>query len=178
MNNSVNQIDFETYIKENPIVPEAQKVSKPETPTTKSKQIRTHRGDVTVPQKVKIQKSPVHNQGVFANVDILEDEIIEVAPLLQLGWRTQYHNDPVIKKYIWSNVSCNCNDCKMNSPIAYIPLGYAALYNHSDTPNVSMTVNWTEQTVTFKANKTILANEELFINYGKDYWKSRENDKR
>lgn len=178
MSEQVSSIDFETFIKENPTVSVTRSVAEKTEPVQKTKIIRTTRGNVSVPQKIKIQQSSIHNQGVFATVDILDGEIVEIAPLLQLGWRSQYHNDPVIKNYMWSNTSCNCNDCKTNSPIAYIPLGYGALYNHSDMPNTSVSINWSEQTVTFKATRTILANEELFIDYGKEYWKNRENAKK
>jgi SET domain-containing protein len=55
----------------------------------------------------------------------------------------------------------------MNSPIAYMPLGYGSLYNHSNEPNVKVEINWVEQTASFKAIKTILVGEELLIQYGK-----------
>jgi hypothetical protein len=186
MDNSVGEIDFETFVKnaENVVVG-THDVTPREPVTTdseiakkiKEKMMIKHRGSVSVPSKVLIKESPLHNQGVFASIDILIGETIEVAPLLQLGWRYQYHSDPILKKYLWINNECNCKDCKINSPIVYIPLGYGSVYNHSDTPNVDVTADWINQTVTFKAKETILAGSELLINYGENYWKNI-NDKK
>lgn len=164
MSDSLAKIDFETFIKENPTINTTVDEVVPEQPT---KPIPSGRGEVLVPTKIKIQKSNLHNQGVFANQDILEGEIIESCPLLQLAWRAQYQSDPTIKTYMWANKKCNCKDCKLQSPIAYFPLGYGSLYNHSDEPNVSVTINWKDQTATFKAMKTILVEEELLIKYEK-----------
>jgi hypothetical protein len=167
MSNEVSGIDFETFVKNNPTVEAPAATATAPVEEEKKQPVIKSRGTVVVPDKVMIQASPLHNQGVFAKVDILEEETVEVCPLLQLGWRMQYQNDPVAKKYIWSNTACNCNDCKMNSPIAYMPLGYGSLYNHSNEPNVKVDINWVEQTATFKAIRTILVGEELLIQYGK-----------
>lgn len=169
MSDQVSSIDFETFVKENPTV-EAPPTAAPPTvtPVNENKQpVISSRGKVVVPNKIKIQKSNLHNQGVFASKDILEGEIIEICPLLQLGWRSQYQSDPIVKNYMWVNKSCNCRDCKVNSYITYMPMGYGSLYNHSNEPNVSVEINWAEQTATFKALKTILVEEELLIKYEK-----------
>jgi hypothetical protein len=163
MGEQVNAIDFETYIKENPVV-------EPTTATNTSsetKKVFTSRGNVIVPTKIKIQKSNLHNQGVFASKDILEGERGRVCPLLQLGWRSKYQSDPTIKNYMWINKKCDCKDCKIHSPVVYFPMGYGSLYNHSNEPNVSVEIKWEEQIATFKALKTILVEEELLIKYDK-----------
>ncbi len=170
MSDQVDTMDFETFVKQNPTVeaPPTSAPAKSVKPINDNNQPAiTHRGNVVVPTKIKIQKSNLHNQGVFASKDILEGEIVEICPLLQLGWRSQYQSDPIIKNYMWVNKSCNCKDCKIHSAITYMPMGYGSLYNHSNEPNVSVTINWTEQTATFKAIKTILVEEELLIKYEK-----------
>jgi len=168
MSESVSDIDFETYLKNNPVVPDV-KPADTEKPIQQKivKTKRNNRGEVVTPTKIEIKESKLHNQGVFASKDILVDEIIEICPLLQLGWRVKYQSDPVIKQYIWLNISCNCKDCKEHGFVAYIPLGYGSLYNHSDDENVSVEINWEEQTALFRASKTILVGEELFLNYNK-----------
>jgi len=173
MSEQVSSIDFETFIKENPVV-QTQPVSSPTSPTEQT--VKTSRGTVIVPTKVEIKESAIHNQGVFAKENISTDEVIEIAPLLKLEWRMQYQHDPIVKSYVWPNLSCNCRDCKMHSPFVYMPMGYGPLYNHSETPNVSIKFNWAEQTMTLKAMRDIEVGEELLIQYLIKSWK--ENGKK
>ena len=80
MSEQVSSIDFETFIKENPVV-QTQPVSSPTPPTEQT--VKTSRGTVIVPTKVEIKESAIHNQGVFAKENITTDEVIEIAPLLK-----------------------------------------------------------------------------------------------
>lgn len=173
MSDQVTSVDFETFVKENPVV---QSHAVKEQSVETAVQQKTSRGTVIVPTKIQIKESPVHNQGVFAKEKISQDEIVEIAPLLKLEWRMQYQHDPIVKSYIWPNLSCNCRDCKMHSPFVYMPMGYGPLYNHSNTPNVAIKFDWAEQTMSFKAMRDIEVGEELFIQYLIKSWK--ENDKK
>jgi SET domain-containing protein len=176
MSDQMNTMDFETFIKTNQVVPN-QPIKEQQVKQEDNKiSAPTSRGNVVIPTKIEIKQSLIHNQGVFAKEQISEGELIEIAPLLKLEWRMQYQHDPIIKSYIWPNLSCNCRDCKVHSPIAYMPMGYAPLYNHSETPNVSLKFNWAEQTVSFKAMKNIEIGEELFIHYLIKSW--NQNDKK
>lgn len=185
MDNQVDEMDFETFIKNttSSVVGTSDKqeiVATEESIAQKIKERTTikHRGKIILPTKIDIRPSPIHNQGVFAEKDILIGETIEIAPLLQLGWRFQYQTDPIIKKYMWLNMECKCRDCKLHSPLAFIPLGYGSLYNHSDTPNVDVNIDWMNHTATFTAKETIIAGSELFINYGDYYWKNNNEQKK
>lgn len=65
-----------------------------------------------------------------------------------------------------------------------LPLGYGALYNHSDTPNAFSKIieeNHTDKEkempkrkiLIFFANRSIRRYEEVFISYGKNWWRNR-----
>jgi len=166
MDEPTSDIDFETYVQNNPVI-EKEKTPKPKKQEEVNVPKRKNRGNIIVPEKITIKESPVHNQGVFAIKDILEGEIVEKCPLLLFDWRAKYQSDPIMKQYMWTNISCKCKDCKMHSPMVYIPLGYGSLYNHSESPNVIVEIDWIEQTATFKTIKTVLIGEELFVNYKK-----------
>lgn len=124
--------------------------------------------------KIKVKKSGIHGYGVFAVEDILEDELIEECRLLRLGWRTKYHGDPVIKDYVWTNMSCNCKDCKIHGPSQYIALGNGSLYNHSDNQNTKVLMDYKNEVMIITAKTMIPKGSEIFVNYGKNYWKIRE----
>jgi SET domain-containing protein len=48
--------------------------------------------------------------------------------------------------------------------------GYTRYINHSSKPNAELVVSVRWKTARFKALKNIKAGEELFFDYGKDYW--------
>ena len=55
-------------------------------------------------------------------------------------------------------------------------LGNGMIYNHASDNNINWEFNYENLTFEFSANKDIQAGEELFINYGENYWK--ENNER
>lgn len=124
--------------------------------------------------KIQIKKSPVHNYGIFANEDIQEGELIEEVRLLRLGWRAKYNGDPVIKDYVWTNNNCMCKDCQIHGPHQYIALGYGSIYNHSDNQNTIVNLDFKNEIMTIKAKTIIPKDSEIFVNYGKNYWKIRQ----
>jgi hypothetical protein len=51
-------------------------------------------------------------------------------------------------------------------------LGYGMLYNHSTEPNLEY-VQESADTMTFVALKAIRPGDELFIDYGEEWWDTR-----
>lgn len=121
-------------------------------------------------RKVEIRRSNIHGYGVFAKEQIEIGEIIEESKLIPLNLRTNYNNDSVLRNYVWANKSCNCSECKNHGHRQYIASGFGSLYNHSDTPNTKQDVNFKKQIITVIARYLINKDEEIFLNYGKDYW--------
>lgn len=52
-------------------------------------------------------------------------------------------------------------------------LGYGGIYNHSDTPTLSLTFCLPERAAIFTALRDVEVGEELTISYGDFYWRSR-----
>lgn len=116
------------------------------------------------PTKIYVDKSPIHGWGVFAKYTIEEGEILEECPVLTL---------PMQK----GEVSSLMIDYRFNWPASneweeqVIGLGFASLYNHSNTPNAYWISDTDKKTFKFIASRQIQPNEEIFVWYGDDsYW--------
>lgn len=119
---------------------------------------------INPPTKVYVDKSPIHGWGVFASEDIIEGEVIEEVPVLTL---------PINK----GEVSGILLDYRFNWPQGVeweeqvIGLGFASLYNHSDTANAYWVSDLDKKTFKFISNRDISAGEEILIWYGDiSYW--------
>ncbi len=61
------------------------------------------------------------------------------------------------------------NPIYRNSSQTAVALGYCSMYNHSSDPNIRY-IQDCDRIMRFIAVKTIKRGEEMFINYGKEYW--------
>jgi len=94
-------------------------------------------------------------RGVFAQRRIAQGEVIECVPVIVLSdpqW--QIIEQTTLKDYYYA----------WGDGIA-LALGFAALYNHSYTPNAVYIKHIEEQTVEFVALRDIEAGEEITVNY-------------
>lgn len=55
----------------------------------------------------------------------------------------------------------------------FVVLGYGMIYNHSNEPNAEWFVSDCGSFIQFEAVKNINAQEEIFHDYGMEYWNSR-----
>lgn len=109
-----------------------------------------------------IKKSPVDRYGVFTEVDIAKNEMIEECYSI-----TGPNGD------MWGQAFCdfvfgNGEDFQM------LPLGYGSLYNHSDDPNANYIFFPDDLLIVFKAIKPIKGGEEIFVNYGAHWFSARD----
>lgn len=116
------------------------------------------------PNKIYVDKSPVHGWGVFAKEIIESGEVFEECPVLTLPINV-------------GEVSSLLLDYRFNWPQGetweeqVCALGFGSLYNHSDTPNAFWRSNLEKRTFEFVATKNIPVGEEIFVWYGGDnYW--------
>lgn len=126
------------------------------------------------PSKIIIRLSELHGRGVFATKDIEVDEIIERCPLVPLGFRSRYHSDPQLYRYLYSQPLCPCTECQNHGFIFHMVLGYGMIYNHQDSPNAIWKFNWEHSYADIIANKDIKAGSEIFVSYGSKYFHNRE----
>ena len=107
----------------------------------------------------EVRKSSVHNNGIFANYNIKKNTIIEKSPYLTIREKPGILNDYVFsqKKKLGQN---------------FLILGNGSIYNHSNNHNIDHTL--IDEFFYFYTNKDIKKDEELFISYGDNYWKTRK----
>ena len=103
-----------------------------------------------------------HGRGVFASRAIRDGETVETCPTLEL---------PA------ADVAGQLLDYVFDSPDAedmvVMPLGYGMLYNHSAEANLEY-VEADDRGIAYVAVRPIAAGEELTINYGEQWWDTRE----
>lgn len=116
------------------------------------------------PKKIYVDKSPIQGLGVFASDFIEENELIEECSILTL---------PIEK----GEVSGLLLDYRFNYPSGVeweeqvVGLGFASLYNHSETPNAYWVSDNDKRTFKFIANKKISPGDEILVYYGDvSYW--------
>lgn len=117
-------------------------------------------------KKITIGDSPIHGQGVFAAVDIKAGEVIERCPYLVID------DDDLAEEN-------RLNDYLFTSPDVstdyLVIMGFGMMYNHAPEPNAEWEIDDTDNRfVKFSATKDIAAGEEIFQDYGEEYWKTRE----
>ena len=125
--------------------------------------------------KVTLSKSTVHGLGVFATKDIKEGDLIERCPMIKLEWRSKYHNDHVLLDYLYMQPKCDCSECANHGHTMWMVLGYGMMYNHQDIPNTQWRFHYNESYGDVVATKDIKAGDEIFVSYGKQYFKNRKN---
>lgn len=117
---------------------------------------------------VVVSTSPIHGLGVFAARDIVKGEVVELAPSLPL------EGDGKIDAGI-----LDCYTFDHNPRIEMLQLGFAAIYNHSDAPNLShMKFRANPYLEAWIADEDIEEGQEMFHDYGGPYFDSRGLRKR
>lgn len=119
---------------------------------------------ITPPKKIYVKNSPIHGLGVFASEKIIKEEMIEECPILSLPIN-KGENSGILLDY------------RFNWPQGVeweeqvVGLGFASLYNHSETPNAYWISNYEKRTFNFIASRDIEVDEEIFVWYGDmSYW--------
>jgi uncharacterized protein len=108
---------------------------------------------------IEVRKSDIHNKGVFSNYDIKKGDLVEVAPYIIINDKT-----PVLNYvFFYTKKKYYC-----------FVLGYGSMYNHSADYNLDFYVNDVDHDFEYYAKRDIKKGEELFINYGSEFWTSRK----
>lgn len=113
-------------------------------------------------KNIEVKKSEIHGKGVFAVNDIKKDKVIEICNLIEAKRRKV---KGIFVDYVF----------RKNRKKTVLALGYGSLYNHSYDPNAIYCIN--NDMLHIIASKDIKKNQEIFINYGKKYWKNRKLNK-
>jgi hypothetical protein len=117
--------------------------------------------------RVVYSKRPNGEFTVLSKTQFAQNEIIEICPIIFVGVEAKAINR--LKDFVFE-----IEKEKDGKPGMYgLVLGYGSLYKHSDTPNCSYAYNRANRQMYFMASRPIQAQEELTIDYGKDYWNER-----
>ncbi len=114
-----------------------------------------------------IKDSSGKGRGVFTSSEIAAQTIVEISPVIVMSIEDrQLLDKTTLHDYIfeWG--------IEKNHPIATgccMALGYVPVYNHSYSSNCEYEMDYEEKLMSIKAVRTILAGEELFINYNGDW---------
>ena len=107
---------------------------------------------------VVVRESPGRGRGVFANRDFSTGEIIEICPVIVLP----DHDIPKIDQTVLAQYYFGWSGPEGSAALG---LGFALLYNHSETPNAACHKDLTERTIFFIALRDIRNGEEIFYRY-------------
>tara|TARA_Y100000310_G_scaffold314474_1_gene363864 strand:- start:1117 stop:1479 length:363 start_codon:yes stop_codon:yes gene_type:complete len=108
-------------------------------------------------QDVEVRESEIHGWGVFAQVDIPKDTVVEESPLAKTGMAIEDSRHTYLNNYFWDDTQGN-----------YIfSLGLASVFNRSDIPNLVFEAFLEEGFYRFTASRDLWEGEELFIDYTK-----------
>mgnify|MGYP003126976180 FL=1 len=117
---------------------------------------------------VYLSESSVHGFGVFADKDYNIGDTLELCYYLVTD-DSDINDTCILHDYVFSTP---------NEEEEYlVPLGNAMMYNHSTDPNAEWEIHEDNNFVRFKALKNIAKGEEIFHNYGEEYWESRNDTK-
>ncbi len=111
--------------------------------------------------KLAVKKSPLHGYGVFAGKNIRKGEVIEQCYVIiskggDKGLEDYYFDVPGPGRYRYALLT-----------------GFGIIYNHADDPNADYTINVSKRIATIKARRAISKGKEIFVSYGKGWFKSR-----
>lgn len=109
----------------------------------------------------RIGVSPVHGRGMFATTAIRRGTVLEKGHVLPFA-DEQACDAQIIDLYAFD----------FDGKGRCLVLGSASLCNHSDTPNVEVEIDETRSTYRLVAARSIERGEELFVDYGDEYWRS------
>jgi uncharacterized protein len=108
---------------------------------------------------------PDSGYGVFANKDYKKDDIVEINRFLEFS-----DNRTGLEDYVFKSHLDNTKNI--------IVLGNGSIFNHHDNNNVNYYFMDGKGFFMYKANKDIKKGEEMYINYGSNWFQNRQkNDK-
>lgn len=113
--------------------------------------------------QIEIRRSPIHGWGVFSRSFLYNGELLEEVPFISLPIE-KGEISPLLIDYRF-------NYPRLNFTNQVIPLGFACIYNHSNTPNVDWETDTENEIFIFRSIRDIKCDEELLVYYGDmGYW--------
>lgn len=108
--------------------------------------------------------------GVFAAEDIPADTTLEECHHLRIGSEECLG---VVDDYVYGLNGGN-GESESEGETYSLPLGCGSIFNHADEPNTGYWHDEERDLIVFHTIKDVCAGEQLFIDYGKDWWETRD----
>lgn len=111
--------------------------------------------------------------GVFAGKDIKSGEIIEYCHCMVLGFRENYHKDPIVFQYAYPGDDEITDEWTNHGRKLLIPLGFGGIYNSSEKENLANAAFKTytnDKLLVFYSLRDISKNEEVLVWWSTDYY--------
>ena len=112
---------------------------------------------------VEIKEGP-YGRGVFAARDFAKGESVESCPTLELPEDTVTGR---LGDYVFGSGE--------DEHEVILLLGYGMLYNHSSEPNCEY-IQEAPRVIMFQTLRAVEPGEELFIDYGEEWWSTRNRE--
>lgn len=114
--------------------------------------------------------SSKYGHGVFATEHIPADTTLEECHHLRV--RTEDCGG-IIDDYVYS-LEPEKGNSETESEYYSLPLGWGSIFNHADHHNTEYWHDTERDLIVFHTIKDVSSGEQLFINYGEAWWKTRE----
>ena len=108
--------------------------------------------------------------GVFATSHIPADTTLEECPHLRIS---KQDCAGILNDYVY-HLDPEQTDSEEPSECYSLPLGWGSIFNHADEHNTEYWFDTDRDLIVFHTTKDVSAGEQLFINYGTDWWETRE----
>ena len=106
--------------------------------------------------------------GIFTTKSIPADTTLEECPYLRIN---ADECSDTLDDYVFNLEKAEDNG---EGDIYSLVLGWGSLFNHSDSHNTEYWHDTDRDLIVFHTIKKVAAGKQLFVNYGKDWWGSRE----
>jgi len=108
--------------------------------------------------------------GVFATNPIPADTTIEECHHLRIN---KEDCSGIIDDYVYG-LDPDDQDSEEESECYSLPLGWGSIFNHADPHNIEYWHDTDRDLIVFHTIKDVSPGEQLFINYGKPWWETRD----
>jgi|TARA_B110000444_G_C18798305_1_gene576057 SET domain-containing protein len=119
--------------------------------------------------KYKFFKSRVHGIGCQTLEEIKENELISIEPMIELE-SNSLGTKSKIRNYVWGS--------KKKKNVVYLINGLGSYCNHKEESNLIIKIDEDNLACEYRAKKDIKAGEELFVNYGKNWFEKRKKEEK
>jgi hypothetical protein len=119
-------------------------------------------GDLSHLYKAK-SKIKEAGEGVYSKIPIAKGTIVEKANVMPMPHKNVIETP--MMDYVFFN--------PYKHDEFLIAFGFGSMYNHSDNPHMTYSYCKEQNKLIFTAIRDIQPNEEIYISYGPNWWKSR-----